>query len=333
MARRPTIAYGSVSAVEPDRERLREVLVVTVRKSFWASPECEVFPNRLYARAVRGHSTNLLNTAVLAVQTLVELVRHRPKLVFFGSAPRLVPLFLVLRRLRLVRLGIVATSHSYFGRRLGRHADRVIVHSQQEGEGWSNARFLPIPADGEFEAVVPESSGAPYVFSGGVTLRDFGSLIEAAAPLDVRLRIVTFSSTDLGVDHVPANCEVLGRMPLERFLSLMAGSLFVAVPLQPDAVTGGHTTIAQALCLGKAVVTTRGAAVEDYVSDGEDGLLVDAGDVAGYRAALEKLLADEELRRSFEQRALARAPELSYAAFARSIASLCVEVLEEREHA
>ena len=340
---RTTIAYGSVSAPDPESaeaptlpasgaERLRDVLVVTVRKSFWASPECEVFPNRLYARTVRGHSTNLLNTFVLGAHVLVALVRQRPKLVFFGSAPRLVPFFLVLRRLGLFRRGIIATSHSYFGRRLGRYADRVIVHSHLEGAGWENARFLPLPADGDFGAVVPYSNGAPYIFSGGGTLRDFRSLIHAVDGLDIRLDVVTFSPETLGAgDDLPENCRVLWRMPLERFLSIMAGSLFVAVPLRPNADTGGHTTIAQALCLGKAVVTTRGVGVEDYVTDGEEGLLVDAGDVAGYRAALQTLLEDEELRRSCERRARERAPELSYAAFARAIESLCGEVLDERE--
>ena len=329
MAQRPTIAYGSVPAPDPD---LRDVLVVTVRKSFWASPECEVFPNRLYARTVWGHSTNLLNTTVLGIQTVVALARQRPRLVLFGSAPRLVPFFLVLRRFGLFRRRIIATTHSYFGRRLGRYADRVIVYSQQEGEGWDNARFLPLPADGDFDAVVPYSNGAPYIFSGGGTLRDFRSLIRAVDGLDIRLDLVTFSPESLGADgDLPENCRIHWRMPLERFLSIMAGSLFVAVPLRANAATGGHTTIAQALCLGKAVVTTRGAGVEDYVSDGEEGLLVDAGDVAGYRTALRTLIEDETLRLSCESRARARAPELSYVAFARAIESLCIEVLGERE--
>lgn len=322
----------SSSLALPAAERLRDVLVVTVRKSFWASPECEIFPRRMYARILWGHSTNFLNTAVLACRVLIELVRRRPKLILFGSAPRLVPFFLVLRRLGLVRSGIVATSHAYFGRRLGRHADRVIVYSHQEGEGWSNSVFLPIPADGDFEGVVPYTNGTPYVFSGGGTLRDFRSLIEAVAPLDIRLDLVTFSPETLDVENdLPENCRVLWRMPLDRFLSLMAGSLFVAVPLRPGAITGGHTTISQALCLGKAVVTTRGVGIEDYVSDGREGLLVDAGDVAGYRTAMQALIENEELRSACERHARARASELSYPSFARAIESLCIEVLEERE--
>ncbi len=47
----------------PAADRLSElddVLVVTVRKSFWASSEAERWPRRLYARVYRGHSSELV---------------------------------------------------------------------------------------------------------------------------------------------------------------------------------------------------------------------------------------------------------------------------------
>jgi glycosyltransferase involved in cell wall biosynthesis len=78
------------------------------------------------------------------------------------------------------------------------------------------------------------------------------------------------------------------------------------------------------------VVTTRGSAVADYVRDGVEGLLVDPGDVAGYREAITRLATNDELRRSCEDAARARAPEFSYAAFARLITGLCLEVMDER---
>ena len=122
-------------------------------------------------------------------------------------------------------------------------------------------------------------------------------------------------------------------MPLDRFLAHMAGSLFVVVPLKGLDTPHGHTTIAQALSLGKAVVTTRGSAVADYVRDGVEGLLVDPGDVVGYREAIVRLANDSGLRRSCEEAARARAPEFAYEAFARSLVALCLDVLDERSGA
>ena len=194
-----------------------------------------------------------------------------------------------------------------------------------------NYVYVPIPSDGDFAAVDPEQAPQPYVFAGGGELRDFASLFAAVEGTGLPLTVVTHSPATLGVDGPPpAGCHVLWRMPLDRFLSLMAGSQLVVVPLRGLDTPHGHTTIAQALSLGKAVVTTRGSAVADYVRDGVEGLLVDPGDVPGYRKAIVRLATDAELRRSCERAARARAPEFTYAAFARSLVALCLEVMDER---
>jgi glycosyltransferase involved in cell wall biosynthesis len=309
---------------------LRDVLVLTVRKSFWASPESEVFPNRSFAPTVAGHSTSRVNTFLLVARAFVALLRHRPKLIFVGSAHRVVPLLLVLRRLRILRAKLIVTNQVYFGPSLSRYADRVIVYSRRETEGRSNYVYVPIPADGAFEEVEPHRDADPYLFSGGGTLRDFASLLSAVDGMDVRVIVVTHSPETLGAATPPPNCRVLFTMPLQEFLSYAAGALFVVVPLRGADTPHGHTTIAQALSLGKAVVTTRGAAVADYVRDGVEGLLVDPGDVGGYRHAIQRLLRDEDLRSACERAALDRAPEFSYAAFAQSIVGLCRDVLTER---
>jgi glycosyltransferase involved in cell wall biosynthesis len=308
---------------------LRDVLVLTVRKSFWASPESELFPNRVFAPTVAGHSTSAVNTLLLLARAVVGILRHRPKLIFVGSAHRLVPLLLVLRGLRILRTKLIVTNQVYFGPRLARFADRVIVYSRRETEGRPNYVYVAIPADGAFHEVEPHREDAPYVFSGGGTLRDFESLFAAVEGTNLRVIVVTHSRETLGGTEPPPNCRVLFTMPLQQFLSYAAGSLFVVVPLRGADTPHGHTTIAQALSLGKAVVTTRGAAVADYVRDGVEGLLVEPGDVTGYRDAILRLAGDTHLRHSCQRAARGRAAEFSYAAFARSIAALCREVLSD----
>ena len=64
---------------------ISDVLVVTVRKSVWASPEAEAFPHRVNARVFYGHSTNLLNSAVVALRALLAIWLRRPKVVVLGS--------------------------------------------------------------------------------------------------------------------------------------------------------------------------------------------------------------------------------------------------------
>jgi len=311
-------------------DRLGRVLVLTTRKSFWASPESEAFPHRVFTPSVAGHSTSVVNTLLLGAKALLALMNVRPRLLLFGSAHRLVPGFLLLRKLGLLRrMNVIATNHAFFGPELGRYADRVIVYSRQEAAARDNCVYVPIPADGNFSAVVPHQAPAPYVFSGGWTMRDFASLFRAIDGTGLPLTVVTHSPVTLGpVGEPPAECTVLWNMPLQEFLGYLAGARFAVVPLRRSDVAHGHTTVAQALSLGKAVVTTRGAGVADYVRDGVEGLLVDPGDVDGYRAAIQRLAGDDDLLRSCEAAARARAPEFSYAAFRRSLIDLCAEVLE-----
>jgi glycosyltransferase involved in cell wall biosynthesis len=306
---------------------LDRVLVLTFRKGFWASPYAGRFPHRVYGSILRGHSTSLPNTFLLGLRAAAAVVRRRPRVIVFGSAHRLVPVALLLRRFRLLRARLVVTNQVFFGPRWGRYADRVIVYSRRETEGRPGYRFLPIPADGDFAFVQARATPAPYVFAGGTTLRDFDSLVEALDGTGRDLLVVTDDPGGVAGGRPPVGCVVSGRVPVQEFLELMAGASVVVVPLHASGSPHGHTTVAQALRLGKAVVTTRGASVEDYVRDGVEGLLVDAGDVAGYRNAVLRLLEDDALRARCEAAARARAPEFTYEAFADGLAALCAELV------
>ena len=188
----PGASMTHVSETTPQPQTgLDDVLVLTFRKSFWASQEAERFPRRLYGSIVRGHSTGLVNTALLALRAIGAVVRGRPRLILFGSAHRLVPVALVLRRLGVLRAKLVVTNQVYFGPRWGRHADRVIVYSRRETEGRPTYRYLPIPADGDFASIAPARPADPYVFAGGSTLRDFDTVVAALEGTGLRLLIVT----------------------------------------------------------------------------------------------------------------------------------------------
>ena len=285
---------------------------------------------RVYGTIVRGHSTGLLNTALFALRAIGAIIRRRPRLILFGSAHRLVPPALVLRRLGVLRAKLVVTNQVYFGPRWGRYADRVIVYSRRETEGRPTYRYLPIPADGDFDLGHAAHPVEPYVFAGGTTLRDFDTVVAALEGTGLRLLIVTDEPQAVAKGGpLPDGCEVRGRMPLQEFLTLMAEATVVVVPLRASVAPHGHTTVAQALRLGKAVVTTRGASVEDYVRDGVEGLLVEPGDVEGYRDAIVRLASDAALRAACEAQARSRAPEFEYATFAGSLEALCLEVLTE----
>lgn len=313
---------------------LDDVLVVTVRKSFWASPEAEAFPRRLYARVLWGHSSGRLNSLLVTLRVLVAIRLRRPRLVVLGSVERAVHWLIRARRLGLLRgARLVVTNHLDLSDAELREVERVILYSRGVIERQrrllrERAVFFPLPADGDFQAARRVAGRGAYVFAGGGADRDFASLVDAVRDTDVTLEIVTFSPATLGYEgELPANVHVRWRMPLPAFLTRLAGALLVAVPLRDDSSPLGQTTVVQALALGKAVVTTRSPGVEEYVRDGREGLLVDAGDVDGYRRAILALVQDGELRRACEGHARARANELSYRAFRERLVALCGELL------
>jgi len=309
------------------------VLVVTVRKSFWASPEAEAFPRRINARVFFGHSTNLLNSAVVFARALLAIVLRPPRIVVLGSVERTVPWFIRARRLGLLGgAKLVVTNQLHLDDRQLEQVDRNIVYSRawierQRPEARRRGFFAPLPADGDFEAARRSPSNGVDVFSGGGAGRDFPALLEALRDTDVALEIVTFSSDTLGWEgDLPANCRVRWRMAVPQFLSRLAAARIVAVPLQSSDSDFGQTTIVQALSLGKPVVATRAPGVVDYIVDGREGLLVEAGDVAALREAITRLLCDDELRKSCARHARERARELTYGAFAGTLSRLCAEL-------
>lgn len=313
---------------------LSDVLVVTVRKSFWASMEAEAFPIRVYARVFGGHSTNLPSSLAVFVRALVAIALRRPRVVVLGSVERTVPWFIRARRLGLLgRAKLVVTNQLHLSDEQLRLIDCNVVYSRswlehQRPLARARSVFIPLPADGDLRAARRVATPGGYVFTGGGNGRDFRSVIEALRGTNVPLEIVTFSPETLGWESdLPANVRVQWRMPVQSFLERLAAALVVVVPLRDSFSDFGQTTLVQAIALGKAVVATRTPGVVDYLDEGCGGLLVDAGDVGAYRDAILRLVRDDELRHSCEAQARERAEELGYAAFGRSIAEICHRLL------
>ncbi len=74
--------------------------------------------------------------------------------------------------------------------------------------------------------------------------------------------------------------------------------------VSPTYAEGFSNTILEAMACGLAVLSCRSVGVVDCIRDGENGLLVEAGDVTALSHALGRLIADTELRRDLAGAAL-----------------------------
>jgi glycosyltransferase involved in cell wall biosynthesis len=100
--------------------------------------------------------------------------------------------------------------------------------------------------------------------------------------------------------------EALGFVPHDEL-----GELYdrAAVVVCPSYREGLPLCVLEAMAHGKPVVASAVGGIPELVEDGVTGLLVEPGDVAGLRAALERLLADPMLRRRLGRAARKRVAE------------------------
>jgi len=145
-----------------------------------------------------------------------------------------------------------------------------------------------VPNGVELPETVGEEAEPPEILFAGRLAPEKGilELVEAARGH----RLVVAGDGPLR-DRVP---QVLGWLPRQELARLYARAAVVACPSHRE---GFGLACAEAMAHGRAVVAGDVGGLRDLVSDGETGLLVPPRDAEALRDALERLLADRELRR------------------------------------
>lgn len=102
----------------------------------------------------------------------------------------------------------------------------------------------------------------------------------------------------------PESFEFLGELNRDQVIEFLGSADILMLPSYQE---GLPLVLLEAMAAGIPVITSRHVgAIDDVVVDGVTGLLVTPGDRAELRAALESLLADEELRARMGQAARER---------------------------
>jgi len=183
----------------------------------------------------------------------------------------------VLRRARVV----VAVSNAIAGR--------------ARKHGAADVRVIPNGVDPK---PAGEETKPPFVLYAGRLAKEKGvlELVEAARGLPLVVA---------GHGHLRSRVPAArGFVPHEELEELFATAAVVACPSRRE---GFGVTCLEAMAHGKPVVATAVGGLLDLVVDGQTGLLVPPRDRQALRAALERLLADKELRRRLGTAARVRA--------------------------
>jgi glycosyltransferase involved in cell wall biosynthesis len=128
--------------------------------------------------------------------------------------------------------------------------------------------------------------------------KNVDTLVEAVGDLNLVV------AGDGPLRHLVPNA--LGAVPHAEVERLLERASVVVAPSERE---GFGLAAAEAMAFGRPVVAAAGGGLLELVSDGETGLLVPPRDHAALRAAVDRLLADPELRKRLGSAARARARE------------------------
>jgi glycosyltransferase involved in cell wall biosynthesis len=136
---------------------------------------------------------------------------------------------------------------------------------------------LPLPLTLE---KIPDFSGFKpdsYLYSVGLSCRDYSTLMAVAKKSSKQFVVVT-SDVFLKSLAIPDNVTVYRNTFGKAADELMERSAAVIIPLEKTSSPAGETTLISAMCYGKPVIMTRTITTGEYITHGENGLLVPSHD-------------------------------------------------------
>jgi glycosyltransferase involved in cell wall biosynthesis len=211
-----------------------------------------------------------------------------------------------------------------------RSVQKFVVWASHEIDDYATAFGLPrdklvyVPFHTTLHDYSFEVRDDGYIFAGGNYDRDYATLIEAVRPLGAATSIATTRPEQLRGVEVPP-CVLVEGTSHAGFRQAMAAAKVVVVPMQAGLLhSGGQQTCLNAMYLGKPTIAVGRRWAEDFITDGDDGLIVDYQDVAGLRAAIQRLLDHPEAAWRMGERARARAAEFTTERCMRRVYELAV---------
>jgi glycosyltransferase involved in cell wall biosynthesis len=137
---------------------------------------------------------------------------------------------------------------------------------------------------------------SPFIFSQGLTWRDYPTLIRAMRDLsDVTCHISAKSAWDVNANfdglEIPANVQMKPYDHPSLIRDAFSKCRFFVLPLRVDAPiwASGSTSVLQAQAMGNPVIVSYLPGIVDYVKDGETGIVVKGNDPKALAEAIDYL--------------------------------------------
>lgn len=159
--------------------------------------------------------------------------------------------------------------------------------------------------------------------------RDYASLFRAVDGLPVRLHLPAYGhwyareKNNSLSEHIPENVSLTQHLSQIKLRELYARSQFVVLPVRNLVYSAGATAALEAASMARAVIAFRSQGIQDYILDGETGLLVQPGDIDAMRNAIQFLLENPGEAKRLGENARQRILEnLNLETYVKNIADL-----------
>jgi len=243
--------------------------------------------------------------------------RPQPDAVVLGSHLEALVFLLGRRLLRrpthIVLLGFIYTRRNNHRLEQLRHAyfnwlfsgiERILCHSSLEISRYdmlfpsASGKFVYIPYGLHIHGY---NDPAPFLnpatnpaLSAGRSGRDYQLLFKVFSKAGYPLRVICDTQSALvNCDHAP-NIEVLHNCFDASYSQALRQAGIVIVPLAVNDISAGQMVLIQAMAFHKPLIVTKTPTIMDYLEHEVNALLVEPGDQASLRAAVDRLRADPE---------------------------------------
>ncbi len=199
--------------------------------------------------------------------------------------------------------------------RLGKLVDHFLCLSEESRKelesryGVEPRRITVIGSRVDTDFFKPETSVRVerQVCSAGAVNRDYKTLIAAVQPLGVPTKIAAdtawaHSTGQIQYDSVPSFVEMRSWGTYPNLRQLYAESAVVVVPLERPMLSG-VTVALEAMAMGKPVILTHNAYVEEFLLDGENGFFVPPNDPQALQAKIQYVLDNPDVAARVGERA------------------------------
>jgi glycosyltransferase involved in cell wall biosynthesis len=165
--------------------------------------------------------------------------------------------------------------------------------------------YVPFKINSYDYVISHKTSDRGYILSGGVSRRDYQTLIEAAKHFPYPVKIVVphekqaeIHGTFINIENIPSNVEIIhDDGSIESFVSYIANSRLVVLPLKADDFASTGTSVyLVSMALKKCVIISSGPTTDDILTQ-KTAIIVPPEDPESLRRAIKRAFNDDAYRK------------------------------------